>query len=314
MNIQIDKLRQFWFPFAILAIIILTVGWILAGVVYPNNVQGNDQVLLVRDVPTATITPTEMAALTLTPTATSTDQASTPTATSTGNCTYTMNYWRTNSSAWRMENILLGNLSYTKAEAIEIMNREDPNPTERLMIQFFAALLNSLNGADSAEIDPVMIKARDWLILRPHGINLSEAEIIEVGTYTDQLQEFNLGTIGPGPCGDEQITPTPTVTLTPSPTATSTPGPSISNFTPTATKDNNGGGSRPKPTSTTKPIQPTNTPLPAPTNTPKPPPPTLVPPTDAPTLPPPTEAPPPPTDAPPPTDPPPPATTEPPAP
>jgi hypothetical protein len=309
MNLQIDKLRQFWFPFAILAIIILTIGWILAVVVYPNNVQGNDQVLLVRNLPTATMTPTEAATLTLTltPTATSTDQASTPTATLSGNCTYTMNYWRMNSSAWRMENILLGNLSYTKAEAIEIFNLEDPNPTERLMIQFFTALLNSLNGADSSEIDPVMIEARDWLILRPHGINLTEAEIIEVGTYTDQLQEFNLGIVGPGPCGDEPITPTPTVSLTPTPTATSTPASSISNFTPTATKSNSGGsGNRPKPTNTPKPIQPTNTPQPAPTNTPKPPP-TLVPPTPRPPPPNPTEPPPtePPPPEPPPTEPPP---------
>lgn len=300
-----DKLRQFWFPFAILAIIILTIGWILAVVVYPNNVQGNDQVLLVRDLPTATMTPTEAATLTLTPTATSTDQASTPTATPIGNCTYSMNYWRTNPSAWRIENIILGNLSYTKAEAIEIFNQDDPNPTERLTIQFFSALLNSLNGADSSDIDAVIIKARDWLILRPHGVNLTEAEIIEVETYTDQLQEFNLGIVGPGPCGDEPITPTPTVSLTPTPTATSTRGPSIPNFTPTATKDSSGGsGNRPKPTSTPKPVQPTNTSPPPPPNTPKPPPPTLVPPTSAPTAKPETDVPSQPTDAPPPTDPP----------
>jgi hypothetical protein len=301
MSFQIDKLRQLWFPFAILAIIILTVGWILAGVVYPNNVQGNDQVLVVRDLPTATVIPTEVPTLTLTPIATATDEASTPTATPTGNCTYTMIFWRMNSAAWRTENIVLGNLSYTKAEAIDILSLEDPNPTERLMGQFFTALLNSLNGADSSEIDPAMVKARDWLILRPHGISLSEIEIVEVGTYTDQLQEFNLGIVGPGPCGDEPITPTPTVTFTALPTDTSTPGPIIPAFTPTATKGSGGSGNRPKPTNTPQPIQPTNTPQPVPTNTPKPPPTTMVPPTHAPTLPPPTEAPP----SPPSTDPPP---------
>jgi len=216
-------------------------------------------------------------------------------ATATTNCTYTDYYWQSNPDRWLIENILLGNLSYTKDEAIEIMTLGDPTPTEQLMGQFFAALLNTRKGADSGEIDLLMIKARDWLVLRPHGIDLSPAEILEVEDYTEQLEAYNTGQVGPGHCSDEPVTPTPQATDTPTPTATRTPGPDQPFFTATATKSS--GGGRPRPTDTQGPPPPTNPPpttKPPATPTTKPPPTPIVPPTPAPTRPPPTEAPPPP--------------------
>jgi hypothetical protein len=177
-----------------------------------------------------------------------------------------------------IENLLLGNLSYTKGEAIEIMALEDPNPTERLMGQFFAALLNTLKGAESSEIDAVIVKSRDWLILRPHGIDLSQSELLEIQSYMEQLRAFNNGFIGPGPCSDEPVTPVPTATDTPEATATYTPGPDLPFFTATATKSS--GGGKPRPTDTQAPPQATNTPQPQPTNTPEP----LITPTSPPPL------------------------------
>jgi hypothetical protein len=195
MSFQENKIRRLWFPFTILAIIVLTVGWILAGVVYPNSVQGNDSVSIIEDTPTPPELPTEIPTSTSTQVPTETEIVSIPTETPSTNCTYTQVYWGTNSSAWRIENIVLGNLSFTKVEAIEILSKSEPTPTELLMGQFFTALLNTLNGADSAEIDSTMVKVRDWLILNPHGIDLSESEILEVEGYTEHLQDFNQGRI-----------------------------------------------------------------------------------------------------------------------
>jgi hypothetical protein len=302
MSFQVNKIKQLWFPLAILAIIVLTVGWILAAVVYPNNVQSSDQVLITPDPPTATAVPTEVPTSTPSPIVTATVVTSTPTPTPAANCTYSMHFWRTNSDAWLIENIVLGNLSYTKVEVIAILESEDPSPIERLMGEFFTALLNTLNGADSAEIDSIMVEARDWLILRPHGLDLTEAEIVEIEDLADQLQEYNSGIIGPGLCRDEAVTPTPqeiSSTLTPEVTtitptqeitstlpATTAPGATIPAPTRTPTKKPGGGG-KPKPTNTPPPPQPTNTPPPPPTNTPKPTstlvPPTLPPPPPTPT-------------------------------
>jgi hypothetical protein len=292
MSFQVNKIKQLWFPLAILAIIVLTVGWILAAIVYPSNVQSSDQVLITPDPPTATAVPTEVPTSTPSPIVTPNVVTSTPTSTDTDSCTYSMHFWRTNSDAWLIENIVLGNLSYTKVEAIAILESEDPNPIERLMGEFFTALLNTFNGADSAEIDSIMVEARDWLILRPHGLDLAESETLEIEAYADQLQEYNTGLIGPGLCSDEPITPTPTTTFTPQATDTSTPGPTVLFRTPTPTKKPGGGG-KPKPTNppTSEPTKPpppppTNTPKPAPTSTP------VVPPTPAPTQKPPTQPPP----------------------
>jgi len=286
MSFYSTKIRKYWFPFIILAIIVLAVGWIVAGVIYPSNVQGNDQELPTPIPPTATGsptgTPTSSPTARLTSTATNNAAAATPTY----NCTYSMYYWRTNSDAWVIENLLLGNLSYTKIEAIEIMALEDPSPTERLTGQFFAALLNTLKGADSAEIDAVIIKARDWLILRPHGIDLSQSEILEIESFTGQLQAYNSGLVGPGLCSDEPATPTPAATATPEATATFTPGPDLF-FTATPTKSS--GGGKPRPTDTQgPPPPPTN---PPPTTKPPATPTSAPPPTSAPSLPAPTSAP-----------------------
>ena len=286
-----NKIKQLWFPLAILAIIVLTVGWILAAVVYPSNVQSSEQVLIAVDPPTTTAVPSEVPTSTPSPIVTATVVTSTPTPTPIANCTYTMEFWRTNTDAWLIENIVLGNLSYTKVEAIAILENEDPSPIERLMGEFFTALLNTLHGADSAEIDSIMLEARDWLILRPHGLDLTEAEIVEIEGLADQLQDYNSGRIGPGLCSEKATTPPPEVsTITPTQDITSTQpattAPSATFTAPTRTPTK-----RPKPSKTPPPPQPTNTaPPPPPSNTPQP---TQVPPTPAPTQPPPpTEAPP----------------------
>jgi outer membrane biosynthesis protein TonB len=177
-----------------------------------------------------------------------------------------------------IENIVIGNLSFSKAEAIVILDIEFPNPTTRMVQQFFAALLNTLKGADPADIDQTMVTVGEWLIIHPPGIDLTEAEIIEVDAMAEVLEAHNTGITGPGHCADEPFTPTPEATPTSTTTNTSTPAPvrTVRPRTPTPTKDRD----KPKPTqppATSPPTQPppTNTPQPQPTqpqptNTPMP--------------------------------------------
>ena len=130
MSFYSDKIRKYWFPFIILMIIVLAVGWVLAGVIYPNTVQGNDLDEPTQIPPTPTQPPTSTATTTPTAVITSTATSAVPTATPSSNCTYSAYYWSSNSEAWVIENMLLGNLSYTRAEAVEIMTLDDPSPTE----------------------------------------------------------------------------------------------------------------------------------------------------------------------------------------
>ena len=185
-----------------------------------------------------------------------------------------------------IENIVIGDLAYTKAEAIAILKIVDPDPTTRLIQQFFAALLNSLKGADSSAIERTMVLASDWLTRHPPGVNLSQEEQLEVESLADELVAYNSGDTGPGHCSDEPFTPTPvasatpTVTITPTSPPVSTSGSSIPTNTPTKSS---GGGNKPKPTQpppTDPPPQPTDPPPPTTAPTPKP---TKEPPTPAPT-------------------------------
>lgn len=282
MNFQTDKLRQYWLPFLILAATVLVVSLYLAGVVYPNVSPGSDASLSLPVQPSPTALPT-----TPTPTATriatKTAPVITPTSTPADVCTYTYHYWGANPDLWMVENIVIGNLSFTKEAALDIMEVEDQDPATRLLQQFFTALLNTLNGAKTDEIDLAIIRIGDWLILHPPGDILTEAESQEVEALIRQLDNFNTGLTGPGQCADEPSTPTPAATPTPTSTSTSTPAPSRPVVQPTPTPTTkSGGGGRPKPTQPPPTQPPPTQPPPPATKTPVPQP-TRVPPTPAPT-------------------------------
>jgi hypothetical protein len=336
----VNRIKQLWFPIAILAIIVLTVGWILAMVVYPSNLRGSDQGLVIQDTsnpaaspsntpsPTATSTKNAVIAILLdtpTPTHSVIPTETVPTFTAeptyTLNCTYTIYYWRVYTDAWQLESIDLDDRSYSKDQAIAILNIDDPNlATTRLLQQYILALLNTLKGADPSGIERTLERVNEWLILHPPEIRLTQAESLEGDTFADELQDFNDGLTGPGLCIDEPLTPTPGATptplnytptpgatstplndtptpgatptplnYTPPATATNTPRPIGTVFFPTATPTKKPSGGKPKPTSQPTqppPPPPTNTSPPPPSNTPKPT--QVVPPTPAPTQPPPT--------------------------
>lgn len=283
------KIRQLWLPFLILALVILAVSWILAGVVYPNNVQGNDEQPAILDRSTPTNLPTPTSNVTSRSTAINTIETTTSTS-STANidCTNTMGYWRTYPDAWLIENIIIGDYSFTKAEAIVILENEARDTTTRLLQQFITALLNKLKGADASVVEETLVLTSDWLTANSPEEDLTQEDLAEALELISELEDYNNGVIGPGHCVDEPVTATPLPSATPTITNTPTVVPTIRLRTPTPTEKEDSG---PKPTKP-PPSGPTNTPPPPPTDT-EPPPPTNTrqPPTEAPTLPPPTAEP-----------------------
>jgi hypothetical protein len=274
MSVTGDKVRQLWLPFVILAVLILAISWVLAGVIYPNDIRGGEGA----NPPAGRETPTHTQAEAAAPTSpgAATPAVGTRTAPPTGtvdlqNCTYTRHHWRENPETWMIENIIVASLTFTRPEAIEILSDQGTAERTRLLQEFFAALLNTLKGADARVVQEALIQASDWLNAHPAGAELSSAEREEAQELVLILEGYNNGEIGPGHCPDEAPTPTPLPSLTPTPTETPTRAP-LMTFRPSATPTEigGGGGGPPKPSNTPA---PTDTPPgPVATNTLPPPP------------------------------------------
>lgn len=279
MNNLREKIKQYWLPFLILAIVILALSWFISGLIYPDNIQGSNfpipviqtptDTFIITPSPTATPSPTGSGDVTITPT---------PFPTTDRNCTYTIYFWGSNPNAWMIENIVIGTISVSKDEAINILTSSEDNETTLLLKQFFGALLNTLRGADATSIEKTLIQAGDWLSGNPPGVELTTKEREEALALAQVLADYNNGSLGPGHCPDELSTPTAQATATFTPTETPTPTMVRTyKFTPTSTRS---PGTKPSP-QPTKP--PTDVAPPTPTKTPKPPPTLPPPPTSAPT-------------------------------
>lgn len=76
----------------------------------------------------------------------------------------TPGYWKNHSDAWPVEEIVIGGITYTKSQALEIMNT---SPRGDMSYQMFwhlvAAKLNVANGADSSCIADTIAAADDWM-------------------------------------------------------------------------------------------------------------------------------------------------------
>ena len=290
MNAISKNIKQWWLPSLILMLAILLISLLLPNLIYPSNMQRNNQQPLVVPVTSTPTLPPTLASFGITPAASnvSLETQVTPTgeARSGQNCTYTMYYWRSNPNAWLAENILIGRFTYSKSEAIEILQSEKQEVTTDLLKQFFAALLNSLKGASTSAVDATLVQASDWLGKHSLGFEVSQADRQTGAALAQTLEDFNSGVTGPGSCADEPPTPIPLPTDTPTPTVTPTP---------TRVPTRRPGTSTPKPSETPEKDKPTEEATDSPTEASTEPPPTEPPP---PTDTPPTEPPPPPTEEP----------------
>ena len=277
-----DKVRRLWLPSLVILLVILILSWLVSSLFYPANIQGNSLEPTTQSTPTASPIVTIPIAQAATATMV-TVIANTPTlaSNSTVNCTYTTTYWRINPEAWLIENVVIGNNSFTKAEAIEILETAAQDEKTALLQQFFAALLNTLKGADARDIEPILLNASDWINGHSTGMAISATDQQQALLFTQTLFEYNNGGLGPGHCSDEPVTPTPTPTSTSTATLTPTVTPIRTLRTPTdipterkptAPRPTDAPTDQPQPTDTPKP-QPTKTPLPPPTQPPTEPPP-----------------------------------------
>lgn len=206
---------------------------------------------------TLTVTPSLLSTSTLasSPASTGTGSpVSLRTPTSNLNCTYTIYYWTNNPNRWMADNIIIGRVSYTKEDAIKLLEAKTEDPAAITLKQFFGAVLNILKGANSSEIEEQLTDTTAWLSAHPIGSEITETERQRGIDLANTLAAFNEGRTGPGLCADEPSTPT----ATPTPTNTATPTPAATDTQPPATR---------RPTNTSQPRSGEDEPV---TDTPEP--------------------------------------------
>jgi hypothetical protein len=122
-------------------------------------------------------------------------------------CAYTRRNWANNPQNWPVSGLILGNRSYTKAQALSILNHP---PTQNGLVvlgrQLIAAKLNVANGADPTPIQSEIALADvtvGFLLIPPVGGDMLPPSAVR--TLVQRLEDFNNGMFSPDPCSPTSL-------------------------------------------------------------------------------------------------------------
>ena len=89
----------------------------------------------------------------------------------------TPGYWKNHPEAWPAS-ITIGGVTYTKAQALAIMDLPDGDKTVTLFRSLVAATLNVLSGSDQSCIASTIASANDWMATYgPAGANVKASSL-----------------------------------------------------------------------------------------------------------------------------------------
>ena len=116
-------------------------------------------------------------------------------------CTLTQGYWKNHPNAWPVTSVTLGSVSYTKAQALAILDQSvNGNGLIGLAHQLIAAKLNVASG--STNTIATTITGADALIgalvVPPVGSGYLAPSA--ASSFGHALDDYNMGTTGPGHC------------------------------------------------------------------------------------------------------------------
>jgi hypothetical protein len=140
----------------------------------------------------------------------STDYDCTNTAPGTGGeepeegCTFTLGYWKNHPEAWPVDELKLGEVTYSKEQLLQILAQPvRGNGLVALARQLIPAKLNVANGASDADVS-ASIMAADTMIgnLVVPPIGTGSLRTSQTSGLVDTLSAYNEGDIGPGHCDD----------------------------------------------------------------------------------------------------------------
>lgn len=111
--------------------------------------------------------------------------------------TATQGYWRNHSSAWPVDAIIIGGITYSKEEAIDLMDAPGKgDKTFNMFEQLVSAKLNVLIGNCSTCIDEIIANADAWMAEHPIKSNVKancSAWQEGAGTWHTMLDDYNNG-------------------------------------------------------------------------------------------------------------------------
>ncbi|MFN3648520.1 MAG: SdrD B-like domain-containing protein [Armatimonadota bacterium] len=110
--------------------------------------------------------------------------------------TGTQGYWKTHPEAWPVESITIGGVTYTKAQAIAIMQVDSKDNSYSVAQQLIAAKLNVGVGNNSSEVEGYIVAADNWLKSYAIGSNPKGSAWSQVQTAHDKLDAYNNGLLG----------------------------------------------------------------------------------------------------------------------
>ena len=194
------------------------------------------------------------------------------------NCTYSYGYWKNHPDAWTQEQITIGGVTYSKAEAVEILSTPaNGDATYILAYQLIAAKLNILAGADDQDILSTINAADSWLAEIGLGNKPKKNDKKTGIELAGILEKYNTGLIGPGHCDEEpspavvvitpQVSPTATMEPTPDPSAEPTEEPTTEPSAEPTEEPTTEPSAEPTEEPTTEPsVEPTEEPTTEPSN------------------------------------------------
>ncbi len=93
-------------------------------------------------------------------------------------CEKSPGYWKNHPDAWPVDEIEIGGITYTKDDAIELMDTPvKGDKTYTLFRALVAAKLNILNGCENCEIESTIVIADDWMGRHNIGVGLKASSI-----------------------------------------------------------------------------------------------------------------------------------------
>jgi hypothetical protein len=117
-------------------------------------------------------------------------------------CLYTQGYWKNHASAWPVSTLMLGTVSYTKAELLSILNTPaQGNGLIFLAHQLIATKLNLAAGASGSAISATVAAADALigsLVVPPIGAGYLTPS--SSSGLTNTMDDYNNGELGSDPC------------------------------------------------------------------------------------------------------------------
>jgi hypothetical protein len=87
--------------------------------------------------------------------------------------TGTPGYWKNHPEAWPVGSIMVGNVTYTKAQAISYLNKTGKDKTITMFQSLVSAMLSVMVGNDGSCINAAIGEGNTWLVANPLGSNVA---------------------------------------------------------------------------------------------------------------------------------------------